>query len=241
MCKTFVFAIFILNNIGLFVETIKTIYINLPYILEGTYTTVLLILGALALGFCLGVPLAILQVYGNRFIRQIVALYVWFFRGVPILLLLFLFYFGLFNLIGLNLNALTASGLVLGLTSSAYQSQIFRGSIQSLPLGQFKAGSALGMTNFQIIKNIILPQALRLSIPGWSNEYSILLKDSTLCFAVGASEIMARTHFVASRTYEYLPLYIVAGFLYFLITLIGIRILRFIEKKYAIPGYTLSV
>lgn len=220
-------------------ETIKTILINLPYILEGTYTTVLLVLGALSLGFCIGVPLAILQVYGNRFIRQLVALYVWFFRGVPILLLLFLFYFGLF--IGFNLDALTASGLVLGLTSSAYQSQIFRGSIQSLPLGQFKAGSALGMSNFQIIKSIILPQALRLSIPGWSNEYSILLKDSTLCFAVGATEIMARTHFVAARTYHHLSLFIVAGFLYFLITLIGIKILRFIEKKYAIPGYTLSV
>ncbi len=220
-------------------ETIKTILINLPYILEGTYTTVLLVLGALSLGFCIGVPLAILQVYGNRFIRQLVALYVWFFRGVPILLLLFLFYFGLF--IGFNLDALTASGLVLGLTSSAYQSQIFRGSIQSLPLGQFKAGCALGMSNFQIIKSIILPQALRLSIPGWSNEYSILLKDSTLCFAVGATEIMARTHFVAARTYHHLSLFIVAGFLYFLITLIGIKILRFIEKKYAIPGYTLSV
>lgn len=99
-------------------ETLKTIIINLPYILEGTYITVLLVVGALSLGFCLGVPLAIMQVYGNGAIRRMVGLYVWFFRGVPILLLLFLFYFGLFNVIGLNLDALTASGLVLGLASS---------------------------------------------------------------------------------------------------------------------------
>ena len=87
---------------------------------------------------------------------------------------------------------------------------------------------------------IILPQALRLSIPGWSNEFSILLKDSALCFVLGTPEIMARTHFVASRTYEHLPLYITAGLLYFGITLVGVHILRVLERKVHIPGYAVS-
>ena len=154
-----------------------------------------------------------LQVYGPSFIRRLIGVYVWFFRGMPILLLLFLFYFGLFEVIGLNLSTITASCLVLGMASAAYQSQI---------------------------RHIVLPQALRLSIPGWSNEFSILLKDSALCFVLGTPEIMARTHFVASRTYEHLPLYITAGLLYFGITLVGVHILRVLERKVHIPGYAVS-
>lgn len=221
-------------------KSIEAILQALPYILEGTFVTLTIVLGALLLGFIFGLPLAVGHVYGSLFLRRIIGLYVWFFRGVPILLLLFLFYFGLFDLIGLNLSPISASCIVLGLASSAYQSQIFRGSIESLAQGQLKAGLALGMSEKQSIRSIVLPQALRLSIPGWSNEYSILLKDSALCFALGTPEIMARTHFVASRTYEYLPLYITAGIIYLLITMVGVRLLNILERKYYIPGYTIS-
>ena len=215
----------------------STIFEALPYILEGTLVTILLVVGALFLGFCLGVPMAVAQVYGPRPVSRLVGFYVWFFRGVPVLLLLFLFYYGLFGLIGLEVGTIGASCIVLGMTSAAYQSQIFRGAIQSLPAGQLKAGRALGMTDGQSILHVILPQALRLSIPGWSNEYSILLKDSAMCFALGTPEIMARTHFVASRTYEHLPLYITAGLIYFAITMAGVTLLRRLERKARIPGY----
>ena len=216
---------------------LSTIFEALPYILEGTLVTVLLVVGALFLGFCLGVPMAVAQVYGPKPVSRLVGFYVWFFRGVPVLLLLFLFYYGLFGLIGLEVGTIGASCIVLGMTSAAYQSQIFRGAIQSLPAGQLKAGRALGMTDGQSILHVILPQALRLSIPGWSNEYSILLKDSAMCFALGTPEIMARTHFVASRTYEHLPLYITAGLIYFAITMAGVTLLRRLERKARIPGY----
>ena len=216
---------------------LSTIIEAFPYILEGTLVTVVLVAGALSLGFCLGVPMAVVQVYAPRPAAMLVSFYVWFFRGVPVLLLLFLFYYGLFGLIGLDVGTIGASCLVLGMTSAAYQSQIFRGAILSLPAGQFKAGKALGLTNGQTILHVILPQALRLSIPGWSNEFSILLKDSALCFVLGTPEIMARTHFVASRTYEHLPLYITAGLIYFAITMAGVTMLRRLEKKARIPGY----
>ena len=215
---------------------LSTIFEALPYILEGTFVTVVLVVGALFVGFCLGVPMAVTQVYGPRPAAALVGFYVWFFRGVPVLLLLFLFYYGVFGLLGIEVGTIGASCLVLGMTSAAYQSQIFRGAIQSLPAGQLKAGRALGMTDPQTIRHIILPQALRLSIPGWSNEYSILLKDSAMCFALGTPEIMARTHFVASRTYEHLPLYITAGLIYFAITMVGVTLLRRLERKARIPG-----
>lgn len=218
---------------------LSTIAQAFPYILQGTLVTLVLVLGALALGFCLGLPLAVIQAYGPRLAARLVGVYVWFFRGVPILLLLFLFYYGVFNVLGLDVGTIGASCVVLGLASAAYQSQIFRGSLQALPQGQMRAAKALGMTTFQAIRSVTLPQALRLSIPGWSNEYSILLKDSAMCFALGTPEIMARTHFVASRTYEHLPLYITAGLIYFLITTAGLALLRRLERKVRIPGYAL--
>lgn len=218
-------------------ETVQVLVDAFPYVLQGGLVTVVAVVGAMFLGLAIGVPLAVSQVYGNRLLRSVAGLYVWFFRGVPILVLLFLFYFGLFSLIGLNLSAVAAATIVLGMTSGAYQSQIFRGSILSLSRGQLKAAQALGMSDAQAIRSIILPQALRLSIPGWSNEYSIILKDSALAFVLGASEIMARTHFVASRTYKHLPLYLTAAVLYFLLTWAGVAALRALEKRVRIKGY----
>ncbi len=139
---------------------------------------------------------------------------------------------------GLNLSAVAAVTVVLGMTTAPYQANIFRGAILALPQGQFKAASTLGMSDAQTILTIILPQALRLSIPAWSNEFSIVLKDSALAFVLGAPEIMARAKFVASRTYQHLPIYIIAGLIYFALTWAGVRALAKLEKTVRIPGYS---
>jgi polar amino acid transport system permease protein len=213
------------------------VWTSLPYVLGGAGVTIATVAGALALGFVCGLPLAVAQVYGPVWIRLPVRLYVWFFRGVPILLLLFLFYFGMFKLLNLDMEAVAACSIVLGLTSAAYQSQIFRGAMLSLPQGQMRAALALGMSETQAVGAIIVPQALRLSIPGWSNEYSILLKDSALCFALGAPDIMARATAVASRTYEHTTMYAVTAIVYFAITWTGVSLLRGLERRVHIPGY----
>jgi polar amino acid transport system permease protein len=209
----------------------------LPYLLQGSLVTMTVVVGAMLFGLVLGVPMAVGQVYGTKVVARCIAGYVWFFRGIPILVLLFLFYFGLCSLLDINLSAFTVAIIVLGLCSSAYQSQIIRGSIQSLPQGQIKAALALGMSEAKAITFIVLPQALRLSIPGWSNEYSIMLKDSAITYALGVAEVMARTHFVATRTYQHLPLYMAAGAIYLLLTYLGTRSLRALEAKVRIPGY----
>ena len=138
----------------------------MPYLLQGSLVTMALVVGAMGLGLVLGVILAVGLVYGSPYIRTVFNLYVWFFRGVPLLVLLFLFYFGLFTLVGINISAFSAAVIVLGLISAAYQSQIFRGGILSLPEGQLKAARALGMSDTKAIFFIILPQALRLVHPG---------------------------------------------------------------------------
>jgi polar amino acid transport system permease protein len=200
----------------------------------------------MALGFLIGAPLACLQVYGPTWLRRLLGVYVWFFRGVPILLLLFLIYFGVYHILegflmghfGLrhSFSPFSASLAALGLTSGAYQSQIFRGAIISLPPGQFRAAGALGFSKFGAVRHIIIPQALRLSIPAWSNEYSILLKDSAIAYTLGTLEIMSRTKFMAALTYQHIPFYLVAGLLYFILTWLGVSGLKLLGRKTRIPG-----
>lgn len=211
---------------------------SFPYLIQGAFFTAGIVVCAMLFGLVLGVCLAVGIVYGPRPVRYVLNLYLWIFRGVPVLVLLFLFYFGLFTYLGFNFSAFTSVAIVLGLTTAAYQANIFKGAMQSLPRGQFLAASSLGMSDMQAIKSIVLPQILRISIPAWSNEYSIILKDSALAFVIGAPEIMARTQFVASRTYQHLPLYITAGVIYFFLTWIGVRLLLQLEKRVRIPGYS---
>ncbi len=220
-------------------DSLTVIYNALPYILGGSIVTIANVCIALSIGLVFGVPLAVAQVYGNKAMQNFVAIYVWLFRGIPILVLLFLF-FGLFVTLALPAEPFVIACVVLGCTSTAYQSQIFRGAIQSISQGQLKAARALGMTDAQAIRHIILPQAMRMSIPGFANEYSILLKDSAICYVLGTQEIMARANFVASRTHEHLALFATAGLLYFVITLIGVRLLRMLEQKIYIPGYAIN-
>jgi len=218
-------------------ESLIAIGDALPYIMEGSVVTITVVIGAMGLGFVLGMPLAVGQVYGPSWMRRMIVVYVWFFRGIPLLVFLFLFYFGLCTLLEINLSAFTVAVIVLGLISSAYQSQIFRGAILALPEGQLKAARALGMSDTQAFLHIIVPQALRLSIPAWSNEYSIILKDSAVTYALGVTEIMARTHFVATRTYEHMPLYIAAGVIFLILTSLGVKGLHVLETRFRIPGY----
>lgn len=219
------------------IENFLMIYQALPYLLKGSLITIGLVGGALFLGFIIGVPMAIGQVYSNKYVANLISFYVWFFRGLPVLVLLFLFYFGLFFFVGLNLPAFTAAILVLGLRSAAYQSQIFRGSIQSVGEGQMMAASSLGMTKLKAIWYIILPQALRISIPGWSNEYSIILKDSAVTYAIGVMEILTRGNFIATRTYKPMPVFLVCAVIFIILTYGGVKVLDLLENKVKIPGY----
>jgi polar amino acid transport system permease protein len=219
------------------IENLLVVYQALPYFLKGTVVTMEIVLGGLAIGLIIGVPLAIGEVYGKRYIVNLISAYVTFFRGIPFLVLLFLFYLGIFPSIGINMSALAASILIIGLRDAAYQSQLFRGSIQSISEGQILAASSLGMTKFQAIYSIILPQALRISIPGWSNLYAIMLKNSAICYAVGVMELLTRASFVSSRTYKPMPVYLSCAVIFIILTYGGVRLLSFLENKVKIPGY----
>ncbi len=218
-------------------EKFIVVYQAPPFLLRGIITTMGLVRSALISGFMIGVPLSVEQVYGSPCVRRLIGIDVWFFRGLPILVLLFLFYYGLFTMIGLNLSTSIAAVLVLGLRSSAYQSQIFRGSIQSLGEGQMLAAQALGMSRLSAVLNIVLPQALRRAIPGCSNEMIYLIKYSSLAFMVTCIELTGAGKIVASRYFTYTEVFLVIGIIYLLVVSLATKLLNLLEVNMAFPGW----
>jgi polar amino acid transport system permease protein len=208
----------------------------LPYIVSGVVWTIGLVAGALAIGFVIGLLMAIGQIYGSGEIKAVIHAYVWFFRSIPLLVLLFLFYWGVFPATGYKLDPLACSIIVLGLRSGAYQSQIFRGAIQSLGDTQLLAARALGMSEPRGILHIVLPQALRISLPGWSNEYATIIKDSAITFALGVLEILTRTRYVVMATHEPLIPYFFAGGLFIVLTYAGTKIVNVVYERTKVPG-----
>ncbi|KKM86158.1 hypothetical protein LCGC14_1281820 [marine sediment metagenome] len=163
------------------------------YILtEGLFVTLALTALGLLIGFALGLLLALMRVYGPKEIGWFASGYEKLFRGIPLLILIFIFAFGiprLFWYLEPLERPIAGVVLALGLRSGAYQSQIFRGAILSVHPGQMEAARALGMNGFQSFRHIVFPQALRLSVPSWSNEYAVVIKDSSFAYFVGIIEM----------------------------------------------------
>ena len=133
--------------------------------------------------------------------------------------------------------AFAVAVVVLGLRSAAYQSQIFRGAIESIADGQMLAARSLGMTKWQSIRTVILPQALRLSLPGWSNEYPVLLTDSAVAYVIGVAELLTRTAQVISKTGEPMVLYLTCAVIFIILNYGGMMLIQRVEKKVRIPGF----
>jgi len=205
------------------------------YILGGTLITIAVTLVALPMGLVLGMLFALARVYGGKFLSGFAALYSTVMRAVPPIVLLFILYFILAG--SINISPFWAGSIALGVISSSYQLEILRGAVQSVGGGQMMAARALGMSRLTAIRHIIIPQALRLAIPPWSNEASIVLKDSSLVYAIGVPEILRRAQFVSARTYQPFLAFTAAALIYFLLTFLSNRLLDRLEDKTRIPGF----
>lgn len=159
---------------------------------KGLAQTLLMTVLGLLIGFVLGIILALMRVYAGKELNWLASGYEKIFRGIPILVLIYIFAFGvpeLFWYVNPLQRPLASIIFALGLRSGAYQSQIFRGAILSVNPGQIEAARALGMSGLQTFRHVVLPQALRLAMPSWSNEYSVVIKDSSFAYAVGIVEL----------------------------------------------------
>jgi len=193
----------------------------------------------LALGFFLGLILALMRTYGPRWQRVIAVGFIEFFRGTPLLVQLFLIYYGLPSL-GLTFDQKTSAYLALGLNSAAYQAEYLRGAIQSIGDSQMTAGRAIGLTRWQTIWHIILPQALRLVIPAWSNEPISLLKTTAVVFLIAVQDLMARGKRAATITYNPIGSYLAIAIIYLIIVFVVNALLKWLERKTRIPGFEME-
>jgi len=207
----------------------------LPSLIDGLYITLFLTFISLVAGFFLGIGLALGRVYGNKIVKAICVGYIEIIRGTPLLVQLFILYFGL-PFIGIILNPLDAALLGLSLNSGAYQAEYLRGSIQSIPSGQMVAARTIGMGRLQSIKNIILPQALRVSIPAWSNELIYLLKYTSIVYIIQVRELTFEGKYIASQTFKFVEIFAIIAIIYLTLTIVFSAIIDKIEKKLRIPG-----
>ena len=207
----------------------------IQYIASGTAYTVGVSIISLPLGLILGLLFSLLYVYGGKFVVRVMSFYSTIMRGIPPIVLLFILYFVVSG--NVNLSPFWAGSISLGIVSSAYQMEIIRGALLSVSGGQMMAARAIGMGKLQAIKNVIIPQAFRLAIPPWSNEAAIVIKDSSLVYALGVPEILRRAQLISASSQQPFLAYITAGFIYFLLVFITNRLLDRLEKRVRIPDH----
>lgn len=207
-----------------------------PLLLRMSLINIALLCSLISLGFVMGTLVAVTQVYGRRMAALFAAGYAWVFRSIPSIVLLFLVYYAPPRM-GLRISPFVAATLALGLCSSAYQSQIFRGAIQAIASGQMQAARSLGMSRARAIRSIMLPQAFRLAIPGWSNEFSSVVKDTTLAYVVGLNEVMRATRIINDTRYDLtMPALLLTALLFLAMTNAGNLLLGSVERRFGIPG-----
>lgn len=208
----------------------------LPFLLKAAGLTVELAVLGIALGIFIGLIAALLKISHTPF-KAIAHFYIWLIRGTPLLVQLFLLYFGLPQL-GITLSAFASSVLGLGINSGAYLAEVFRGGIEAIPVGQTEASLSLGMGKFLAMRRIILPQALRIAIPSLGNQFIITLKDSSLCSVITMSELLQTSQRFASVTFGSMEFYTTAAVFYLVMTTVISTALRSLEWRLSTENRT---
>lgn len=211
----------------------------LPDLLRGAGITILLTAEGLAAGFILGLLTALARTYGDKFWRGLAVGYIELFRGTPLLVQLFLIYYGLPGL-GITLSRELSAFLALGLNSGAYQAEYLRGSLLAIGEGQMMAGRAIGLSRWNTVWHVILPQALRLAIPAWSNEPVSLLKSTAVVFLIAVPELMAKAKSIAAKTYDPIASYLAVAIIYLAMVYLLDLVLRWMENNTRIPGFDME-
>jgi polar amino acid transport system permease protein len=191
----------------------------------------------IATGLVTGLVLAILTRLRLPGLGPVLAVYSYVFRGVPVLVLLFIVFFGL-PAIGLEVSPLLAMMLSLGLITGAYLAEVFRAGFNGIDPNEILAAEAMGLRRREILVAIELPQMLRFAVPGMLNEFTTVLKYSPFAYTVGIPDVMKQAMTLASTTLRGLEIYLAVGVIYFLIYKLMLALVRAVERRFAIPGFS---
>ena len=210
-----------------------------PLLLQGAVVTVELTIVSMLLAASLGLPIALCRLYGPAPVRLAAVVYVEFFRGIPVLLLLYFLYYGLpviaesYQLpVSLNLPPIAAAILGFGLNYAAYQAEIYRAGIASIPVGQWEAGASLGMTQLHTFRRVILPQAIRVILPPTTNDMVALFKDTSIVSIIAVEELTKEYQILAKSSLKYLEIGLVTAVLYLIMSVPLGHLSRYLERRW---------
>jgi polar amino acid transport system permease protein len=207
----------------------------LPSLIEGSKMTIYIFVLTLVFSLPIGIILGFIGTGSSKILRKVVASYIWLIRGTPLLLQMIFVFFG-FPLMGLTIqNRVVAVLIAFIINYSAYFAEIIRGGIQSVPKGQYEAVFVLGLSKGQTIRKVIVPQVFNITFPSLGNEIITLVKDTSLIYALGLSEVMKAGRIAMQREASIVPLLVVA-IIYLLLTGIVTLLLRMIEKRRGIQA-----
>lgn len=199
-------------------------------LLPGIKITIPLTIISFIIGVTIAIFTAIVQVANLKVFKQVARLYVWIIRGTPLIVQLYVIFYGLPGL-GVTLDAFTAAVIVFSVSVGAYASETIRAAIESIPKGQIEAGYCVGMTYPQIMRRIVLPQALRAAFPPLSNSLIGLVKDTSLAANITVTEMFMATQRIAARTYEPFILYCEVGVVYLIFCTVLTKLQRTMENR----------
>lgn len=212
-----------------------------PGLNHGLITSVQLIIPSALIGVFLGIVVGALRVFGPKWTKAITDAYVSLFRGTPLVVQLFFWYFALpyADLWGFRIvmGPKTAAIVGFALCSAAYQSEYIRGGLLSIKGGQIKAAHALGMSPFKTVLHVILPQAFRRALPGCGNEIIYLIKYSSLASIITVNELTGVGRAIAKSTWKNTEVYLVVGIYYLLLVTLATLILHWVEGRLSVPGF----
>ncbi|WP_026137286.1 ABC transporter permease subunit [Candidatus Caldatribacterium saccharofermentans] len=208
----------------------SALYKALPSLLVGATVTLRITSLSIALGLGIGIVAGLARVWPNVALRAVAGAYIELVRGTPLLVQIFLVYFGL-PALGLNLDPFVAGVIAMGINSGAYVGEIVRGGIESIARGQMEAALSLGMTWHQAMYYVILPQAFVRILPPLGNEFIALLKDSSLVSTIAIAELTRTGQIIITRTFKSFEIWSGVALFYFIMTYLISRIVRFSEER----------
>lgn len=206
----------------------------LPFLLQGAKITLQFTVVSVFFGAILGLFFALGRMAQNKLIRYLSSAYIDFFRGTPLLVQIFLIYFGVPQLFSFTLPdnyQYIAGAIALSLNCGAYTAEIFRSGIQSIDYGQAEAARSLGMSHFQSMRYIILPQAFKVVVPPLGNEFIAMLKDSSLLAILAIEELMYTGKIITGRTFQPMPIYLMVALIYLVMTMALSILVNYTEKR----------
>lgn len=198
-------------------NTVELLSMAAPHVAQGAWVTIKFAAASMVLGLLLGALVAVMGISANRLLTAIARIYVSIMRGTPLLVQMFVVYYGLPDL-GISLDPTSAGILTLTLNAGAYLSESMRGAILGVGKGQWSASHSLGLSHYQTLRYVIGPQALRLAVPSIGNTLISLVKDTSLVSVITVTELLRSSQEIIAATYQPLPLYILAALMYWVIS-----------------------